>query len=201
MAHIIDSVTRGFVTITEMLRDRGVDSSALEAISDKMLIEELTRPSTNNSATFNVTDTIKVVFCMGAKPAPDLRTFIGTDYDVELSGKKRPQVIIVTKEPLQAAAIKKVLTEFKHVQLQFFTLKELQFNISHHHLVPTHALVDEEIVPDLMIRYMVKSKGQFPNILKTDPMARYINAQPGDIVCITRPSPSAGEYVSYRHCV
>lgn len=201
MAHIIDSVTRGFVTVAEMLRDRGIDTNTLDAISDKMLIEELTRPSSNNSATFNVTDVIKVVFCMGAKPASDLRTFIGTDYDLEVTGKKRPQVIIVTKEPLQAAAVKKVLGEYKHVQIQFFTLRELQFNISRHHLVPNHSLVDEALIPDLMVRYMVKSKSQFPNILKTDPMARYINAQPGDIVCITRPSPSAGEYVSYRHCV
>jgi DNA-directed RNA polymerase subunit H (RpoH/RPB5) len=32
-------------------------------------------------------------------------------------------------------------------------------------------------------------------------IARVMGLAPGDIVKITRPSPSAGEYVSYRICV
>ena len=207
MAHITASVTKAFVTLKEMLQDRGVDVTRLEDYSEETLIDELTTTA-NNSAIIDVVDgQLKVVICIHSKPAPNLKAFIGTsDPEADEADKPpaRQQIIIVTKEPLQAAAIKKIHTgpEYRHAQVQFFTLKELQFNISRHHLVPEHKLVPEEEVADLMARYMVKSKGQgFSTILKTDPMARYINAQPGDLVRITRPSPSAGEYVSIRHCV
>jgi DNA-directed RNA polymerase subunit H (RpoH/RPB5) len=212
MAHITSSVTKAFVTLKEMLQDRGVDVTRLEEYSEETLIDELTTTS-NNSAIIDVVEgQLKVVICIHSKPAPNLKGFIGTsdpeaDDGADTGGKPaapRQQIIIVTKEPLQAAAIKKIHTgpEYRHAQVQFFTLKELQFNISRHHLVPEHKLVPEEEVADLMARYMVKTKGQgFSTILKTDPMARYINAQPGDLVRITRPSPSAGEYVSIRHCV
>ena len=42
---------------------------------------------------------------------------------------------------------------------------------------------------------------QLPLILKTDPIARWLYAKPGDILRISRPSETAGKYITYRHCV
>jgi DNA-directed RNA polymerase subunit H (RpoH/RPB5) len=44
-------------------------------------------------------------------------------------------------------------------------------------------------------------KTQFPlNVFHQDIQARILGLVPGDIVKITRPSPSAGYYVEYRVC-
>ena len=207
MAHIVDSVSRSFVTLKEMLTHRGIDIMALEAISDTELVERITGAQ-GSIAVIEVNAGLKVVYCMSstAPKMPELRTVFGlADEEAEGAEKNasRAQFIVITKEPLQAILMKKVHTtdEFKHVQVQFFTLAELQFNISRHCLASKHSIVAEADVAEIMASYLVKSKSQFPNILKTDPMARYINAQPGDLVKIVRPSPSAGEYVSYRCCL
>ena len=48
----------------------------------------------------------------------------------------------------------------------------------------------------------IKSKANLPLIkYHEDMIARILALTPGDIVKITRPSPSAGEYISYRVCV
>ena len=211
MAHIVDSVSRSFVTLKEMLVDRNIDVKALEAVSDAELVERITGAQ-GSIAVLEVNAELNVVYCMSstAPKMPELRAVIGDSEgaeadgaDAAAAGKSKAQYIVITKEPLQAILVKKVHTtdEFKHAQVQFFTLAELQFNISRHCLASKHTIVAEADVAEVMASYLVKSKSQFPNILKTDPMARYINAQPGDLVKIVRPSPSAGEYVSYRCCL
>jgi DNA-directed RNA polymerase I, II, and III subunit RPABC1 len=83
-----------------------------------------------------------------------------------------------------------------------FDIKSLQFNISHHELVPKHEVIhDEAEVKDIVAKYSLKSKFQLPIILKTDAMAKYLGLKNGDVVKITRVSPTAGEYIVYRCCV
>lgn len=85
--------------------------------------------------------------------------------------------------------------------VQFFGLHELQFNVSRHALVPRHEpLRDESEIEAVMARYKLKSRYQLPLILSSDPIARYLALKPGQLVRITRRSPSAGSYVLYRCC-
>ena len=55
---------------------------------------------------------------------------------------------------------------------------------------------------ELLKSNYARSKTQFPLIrFHQDMVARCLGLVPGDIIEITRPSFSAGEYVSYRTCV
>jgi DNA-directed RNA polymerase subunit H (RpoH/RPB5) len=86
--------------------------------------------------------------------------------------------------------------------LQIFQLSELMFNITKHELVPHHEVIHKkEDIDGLVKKFCLKSVHQFPLILRTDPVARYFGLLPGNVVRITRVSPSAGEYVMYRCCV
>ena len=90
----------------------------------------------------------------------------------------------------------------KNVMIQFFELREVMFNVTKHSLVPKHEVIDEEEeINSIVKRHNVKNKLQFPLILKTDPIARYYGMKPGNLVRVTRVSPSSGEYVMYRCCV
>jgi DNA-directed RNA polymerase subunit H (RpoH/RPB5) len=47
----------------------------------------------------------------------------------------------------------------------------------------------------------ITAKSKFPEIkFHVDPITRCIGAVPGDIIKITRPSPSSGESIIYRVC-
>ncbi len=88
--------------------------------------------------------------------------------------------------------------------IQVFQLKELQFNITRHVLVPKHELLGwdkENEVETILESYQLKSRYQLPLILKSDPVAKYLNAKPGNLVRVIRSSPTSGQYVLYRCCM
>jgi DNA-directed RNA polymerase subunit H len=75
-------------------------------------------------------------------------------------------------------------------------------NPMRHLLVPPHEIVPKEQHEGLMKTMYITQRSQFPLIrYHQDPITRVIGATPGDILKITRPSPSAGEYTVYRVCV
>jgi DNA-directed RNA polymerase subunit H (RpoH/RPB5) len=70
-----------------------------------------------------------------------------------------------------------------------------------HILVPKHEIVPEEEHVELMKANYITQKGEFPIIrFHEDIIARLLGVIPGSIVKITRPSPSAGIYTTYRIC-
>jgi DNA-directed RNA polymerase I, II, and III subunit RPABC1 len=88
--------------------------------------------------------------------------------------------------------------------VEVFELKELVFNISHHTYVPKHILIPSEKkqeIESIMNSLNVKNKSQLPVILKTDPMARYLNAKTGDLIKIIHYPITSGEHYFYRICV
>jgi len=74
------------------------------------------------------------------------------------------------------------------------------FNIFRHHLVPKHEVLTPEEKAEVLEKYRVEPY-HLPRIKTSDPIIKVINAKPGDLIKITRKSPTAGEYVSYRYVV
>jgi DNA-directed RNA polymerase subunit H (RpoH/RPB5) len=90
----------------------------------------------------------------------------------------------------------------RNLRLSFFYIDSFQMNPLKHYLVPPHEIIPKEQHEGLMKTLYITQKMQFPLIrYHEDPITRVIGATPGDILKITRPSPSAGEYVVYRVCV
>jgi len=74
------------------------------------------------------------------------------------------------------------------------------FNIFEHVLVPKHEIVGDKERENVLAQYRVQPF-QLPRLKASDPGAKAIDAKPGDIVRITRDSPTAGKYISYRYVV
>ncbi|HDM36720.1 MAG TPA: DNA-directed RNA polymerase subunit H [Candidatus Syntrophoarchaeum butanivorans] len=66
-----------------------------------------------------------------------------------------------------------------------------------HELVPKHEVLTEEEEKAVLRKYKV-SKRQLPKIKYSDPIAREIGAEVGQIIKITRDSKTAGKSIAYR---
>jgi DNA-directed RNA polymerase subunit H len=74
------------------------------------------------------------------------------------------------------------------------------FNLYEHVLVPKHEIVSSEEREKILNQYRVQPY-QLPRLKASDPAVKAIGAKPGDVVKVTRDSPSAGKYESYRYVV
>ena len=73
----------------------------------------------------------------------------------------------------------------------------MKIDILEHMLVPKHEIMsDSEIEDELSNADFVKEN--LPKIKIDDPVVKHIDAKPGDVLRITRDSPTAGDFVTYR---
>jgi DNA-directed RNA polymerase subunit H len=75
-----------------------------------------------------------------------------------------------------------------------------EFSIMEHNLVPKHEILEPEETRKVLEQYHVKLH-QLPYILSTDPVARGLDAKPGDVIRITRKSEVAGVSFYYRYVI
>lgn len=173
-----------------MLCDRGYaedDISELKRISEN---------ETHYQNRFHITlNDLCIVFDLNQKFSRDI-----VEYVNELDTR---HIIFVIKASLNTTDIKKITSiESDGKNCEIFSLLELQFNKSKHFLVPKHELInDENVIEDLIKTHYIKNRSQFPHILKSDPMCKYLNAKQGNIVKIYRSSPTSGESIVYRTVV
>ena len=74
-------------------------------------------------------------------------------------------------------------------------------NPSKHDLVPLHEKVPIDEIPSLKKDLNLVSLTKLPQIkYHIDMQSRWLGLTPGDVVKITRPSPTGGEYILWRLC-
>ena len=71
------------------------------------------------------------------------------------------------------------------------------YDISKHTLVPKHTKLSEKEKEIILNKYNI-SVTQLPRILKNDSAIKDLKLKQGDVVKITRQSPTAGEIIFYR---
>ena len=127
-----------------------------------------------------------------------------SDTGEDLIDSKTTEIIIITLEAIGDTFNAAALNQWakRTLRVAFFDAHTLVSNPLQHVLVPLHEVVPEEEHADLLKKYNMKTKLNLPVIrFHEDIIGRILGLIPGSIVKITRPSPSAGEYVLYRVCV
>jgi DNA-directed RNA polymerase subunit H len=71
------------------------------------------------------------------------------------------------------------------------------YKVTEHDRVPKHEILSSEEKEELLNRLEVKEE-QLPKIYDSDPVVEEIEASVGDVLKITRDSPTAGKAVYYR---
>lgn len=186
-------ISRSFRTIQEMLRDRGIDEATVFGMSNEDALAYA-----NGRYSFHIDDALcgyRIVYELNPKfKLNNIRKLLDPP-------PEHVRVFLVIVREMPTAAAMKSINDLK-IDIQFFDIRELQFNISKHDLVPKHDPIREEGEAERIVRDLyLRSRHHLPLILSSDPMARYLGLKPGHLVRITRCSPSSGTYVFYRCCV
>lgn len=187
-----NGIEKSFVTIREMLTDRGEDVASLQHLSGKDIAA---LASSRTIFHFDVPSCKhRVIYNLNAKFRPaEIRKL--------LDEEGVTTIIVVAREKPTHANCRKLMEDVDK-DLQIFDIRELQYNVSRHVLVPRHEPIrDEAEIHRILQRYNLKSRFLMPIIFSTDVMARYLALKHGQLVRIIRPSPSAGTYVPYRCCM
>jgi len=227
MAQFVEKVFRSRQTLLSVLHDRGYDVVGASKYGPEEIREGLAVNSSGRALEFTVkardgmtvpTPNVRVyIFVQRIKQKlPGFLSSLETPIGVapEASSRKpealgspvdpaQTSVICLINEPtvsvFHQASINQWVT--RNLRLSFFFMDSFQMNPLDHFLVPPHEIVPKEQHEPLMKSMYINQKAQFPFIrYHEDPITRVIGAIPGDIIKITRPSPSAGEYVVYRVC-
>ena len=71
------------------------------------------------------------------------------------------------------------------------------FKVADHILVPEHQKLNKEDTEKLLQKYNISVK-ELPKIGRKDPAVAHLNAQPGDVIRISRKSETSGTSTYYR---
>ena len=116
---------------------------------------------------------------------------------------KDDTLFIIIREEMNETLI----NELKHIWetdgifIVLQNIKRLQFNILDHILVPEHRVMDNNNVEEIMRKYNITNKNQFPDISRFDPVAQIIGLRPGQVCNILRSSKTAIITNYYRVCI
>jgi DNA-directed RNA polymerase subunit H len=133
----------------------------------------------------------------------NLQEMIDDLFNLEEVLKKDDTLFIIIKDEINET----LTNELKHIWekdgifVVIESIKRLQFNILNHALVPDHRVMNDNEVEEIMKKYNIKDKTQFPDISRFDPVARVIGLRPGKVCHIIRSSKTAIQANYYRVCV
>jgi DNA-directed RNA polymerase subunit H (RpoH/RPB5) len=136
------------------------------------------------------------------RPA-NIQEMIDDLFNLEEILTKDDTLFIVSKDEMNET----IINELKHIWekdrifIVIENIKRLQYNILNHTLVPEHTIVSDEQVDEVMKKYNIKNKNEFPDISRFDPVARVIGMRPGNVCKIIRPSKTAITTDYYRVCI
>jgi DNA-directed RNA polymerase subunit H (RpoH/RPB5) len=208
---LISSVYKARKTILELMTKQGynVDDYSNFSINevnsmkqnnqlDMLLEKKEENPSTKRKNKIY----IRFYLTKMIRPA-NIQEMIDDLFNLEEILTKEDTLFIITKDEMNET----IISELKHIWekdrifIVIENIKRLQYNILNHTLVPEHTIVSDKDVDEVMKKYNIKNKTEFPDISRFDPVARVIGMRPGNVCKIIRPSKTAITTDYYRVCI
>ena len=199
----IEDLYRSRKTLLKILEVRGYDTKPFENFSPEEISAAVPTPENLPALSFNLkkrdpTDKRICYVRYGKFSRQKLATIFDNAPDNTVG-----ETIILIMDPVQdlhhQLAVKLYASKPNPILVSFFWISHIVNNPMDHMLVPKHEIVPDEEVQGIMDRFNMIAKSKFPQIrFHVDPIIRILGGVPGNLIKITRPSPSAGVYEFYR---
>ena len=192
MGSIEAQVAAAWNTVLEMCEDRGWSTDRARAMGDEE-VGVLAAEFVTFGVHINAGD--RAVFHPSGPSIKKQAVFAAAD--------SAARIVLVTRVKLSSATLKSLNADAinRGIEVQPFTLEELQFNVSRHDLQPKFALLTAAAEEDVLRNLGLTNRALLPAILASDPMARYLGLRKGQIVRVDRTNQTSGASVNYRSCV
>ena len=167
-------------------------------------LDMLLETDDTNVTTENPKKKIYIRYYLTVRPvAKNIKEMIDDLFIITETLKKTDTLFIIIKDDPNETLINEIkhIWESDGIFIVVESIKRLQFNILKHSLVPKHRVLLESETIDIMRKYNITDKIQFPDISRFDPVARVIGLRPGQVCHIIRPSKTAIEANYYRACI
>jgi DNA-directed RNA polymerase subunit H (RpoH/RPB5) len=199
----IEDIYRSRKTLLDILELRGYDTNPFRNFSPEEIAAAVPGPENLPALSFNLKkkDTADKRVCYVRYGKFSRQKLVNTFESAPNSTVG--ETIVLTMDPVldvhHQLALKLYFTKPDPILVSFFWISHIVNNPLNHILVPKHEIVPEEEVQPIMDKFNMIAKSKFPLIrFHVDPIIRLLGGVPGDLVKITRPSPSAGIYEFYR---
>ena len=214
---VYDILFRSRKTLLTILDKKGYDTSMYEKFGpyeiEAMIIHEKKNAlhmKLSQKAESDIQKNCVVIYRLN-RLKQSLQKFLASfteDEDSEdfITDLENTELIVILLEPVNTVdafhnASLMCYTKYK-LKVSFFQADSLVNNPSEHILVPKHEIVLREEIPELKKQLNIQSVANLPFIrFHQDIQARMLGAVPGDVIKITRDSPSSGIEIIYRVCV
>ena len=123
-------------------------------------------------------------------------------YTLDTILTKNDDLIIIAKDSANDSmekSLREMWAKMKYL-ITVIGLKQLQFNILEHTLVPPHRVLSSEEAEEIKKRYNIVEDSQLPDISRFSPVSLAVGIRPGEICEILRPSRTAITAPFYRIC-
>lgn len=123
-------------------------------------------------------------------------------YTLDTILTKQDDLIIIAKDSANDSmerSLRDMWAKMKYL-ITVIGLKQLQFNILEHTLVPPHRVLSSEEAKEIRKRYNIVEDSQLPDISRFSPVSLALGIRPGEICEILRPSRTAITAPFYRIC-
>ena len=84
--------------------------------------------------------------------------------------------------------------------VNIYNFHDYLFNVLDHEMQPTFRILSKDEKQEIMKRYNIVKDKEFPDISRFDPVSQAIGVRPGQLIEITRSSPTAVKSLYYRIC-
>lgn len=209
---LVDRIYRSRLTLLDILDSRGYDTTPYRKFSPQE-IERMVVKANSLMMDLEPRDAaaslkkIRVIYFLERlkQRLPKLiERLLGEDETIQVD-PETTEVIVMTNDEIGDVFNNTAITSYNNrgLKISFFEILHLSaLNPLRNVRVPKHELVPKDEHDALLKSLFLSSKSLLPIIrYHEDPIARCMGLVPGDIVKITRPSPSAGEYIIYRVCM
>ncbi len=124
-------------------------------------------------------------------------------YDIENILTDNDDLLIISEnnpsEPINIYL--KHIWESEKKYINIISLKNLQYNILNHTLVPKHTILNKEETEEFKKKYNITNNSEIPEISRFDPVAKLLGMRPEQVCEIERSSKTAITSKYYRCCI